>query len=254
MTITINQPLSYSHIGQKPNQEDCVYPQAKAATPQHRFFILCDGMGGHSHGEVASRIVCETLGAFFESHPLEDGYLEESLFKQGLSKAYDALDEYDDGESFRKMGTTLAFVCFHRGGCFTAHLGDSRIYQIRPGRGVVFQSIDHSLVNELLQIGEISEEEAVNYPHKNIITRAMQPHLEQRYKAEIHQLTDLQKGDYFFLCSDGVLEQLTNEALVSVLSDNSLSDGQKMKALEEISIGKTHDNFTAWLIGVDQVA
>ena len=252
MVIRIRQPLSYSRMGKRDNQEDCIYPPEGQASSRNRFFILCDGMGGHNNGEVASNIVCETLGKFFESQPLEKGFLTDDLFKQGLSEAYDALDKQDDG-AFRKMGTTLTFIYLHRGGCVAAHLGDSRIYHVRPGKGLAYQSADHTLVNDLLKIGEITPEEAINHPQKNIITRAMQPHLEQRYRAEIHQLTDIQPGDYFFLCSDGVLEQLTNEQLVAVLSDATLSDGQKIKALEEISLNKTKDNFSAYLIPVAQV-
>ena len=252
MIISIKQPLSYSRIGRRDNQEDCIYPPEGQATARNRFFIVCDGMGGHDHGEVASGIVCETLGKFFKSHSLEGGVLTEELFKQGLSDAYDALDAQDDG-SFKKMGTTLTFIYLHKGGCFAAHIGDSRIYQIRPGKGLAYQSADHSLVNDLLKIGEISPEEAINHPQKHVITRAMQPRLEQRYKADIHQLTDIRPGDYFFLCSDGVLEQLTNETLVAVLSDRTLSAEQKIKALEEVSSNKTKDNFTAYLIPVDQV-
>jgi len=252
MIISIKQPLSYSRAGKKEKQEDCIYPPGGKATGKNRFFILCDGMGGHNNGEMASSLVCETLGKFFESHPLKGGFLTEELFKQGLSEAYDALDKQDDG-SFRKMGTTLAFIYFHKGGCFSAHIGDSRIYHIRLGKGLAYQSADHSLVNDLLRIGEITPEDTINHPRKNIITRVMQPYLEHRHKAEIHQLTDIQPGDYFFLCSDGVLEQLTNDKLIAVLSDITLSDEQKMNALEDISLNKTKDNFTAYLIPVDQV-
>ena len=252
MIISIKQPLSYSHIGRKENQEDAIYPPEGEATYLNRFFVLCDGMGGHNNGEVASSLVCETLGKFFSTHPLKGGFLSEELFKQGLSAAYRALDKHDDG-SYKKMGTTLTFIYLHRGGCLAAHIGDSRIYHIRPEKGLMYQSSDHSLVNELLRIGEITPEEALHHPQRNVITRAMQPHLDQRYKAEIHQLTDIQQGDYLFLCSDGVLEQLTNEKLVAILSNASLSDEQKKEALEQISLDKTRDNFTAYLVPINQV-
>ena len=252
MKITIHQPLSYSHIGRKDNQEDSIYPPQGQATLKHRFFVLCDGMGGHNNGEVASRLVCETLGQFFESHTLKDGFLTEELFKEGLSTAYNTLDNNDDG-SFKKMGTTLAFIYLHNGGCLSAHIGDSRIYHIRPGKGLMYQSSDHSLVNELLKIGEITPEEAINHPQKNVITRVMQPHLEQRYKAEIHQLTDIKAGDYFFLCSDGVIEKLTNDQIIAILSDKTISNEQKLKKFEEVGLNKTKDNFTAYLIPINQV-
>lgn len=252
MKISIRRPVSYSHIGRKDNQEDRIYPLQEQVSEASRFFILCDGMGGHENGEVASETVSESLGRFFESGKLTDGIVTDEFFNKGLAAAYDALDSKDNG-AVRKMGTTLVFIYLHRKGCLVAHIGDSRIYQIRPGKGLLYQSSDHSLVNELLKIGEITPEEAEVYPQKNVITRAMQPNLERRFKAEIHQLSDIQPGDYFFLCSDGVLEKLTNEKLCSVLSDTALSDTEKMKTLEAIGENATKDNYTAYLIPIDQV-
>jgi protein phosphatase len=252
MKITIRQPLSYTHTGRKENQEDQVFPLPEKATTADRCFILCDGMGGHEDGEIASQTVCETVGGFFATHPLDEGRLTKEVLNEALVEAYRALDEKDKG-ALRKMGTTFAFIGLHAGGCLVAHIGDSRIYQIRPGKGLLYQSADHSLVNELLKAGEITAEEAANYPRKNVLSRVMQPCLERPYKAEMHQLSDIQSGDYFFLCSDGVLEQLTNEQLLTVLSDASLSDQEKAAKLEAASRDKTKDNYTAYLIPIDRV-
>ncbi|MDR1919323.1 MAG: protein phosphatase 2C domain-containing protein [Tannerellaceae bacterium] len=250
MKITIRQPLSYTHIGRKENQEDQIYPLPGKATADDRFFILCDGMGGHEDGEIASQTVCQTIGEFFQTHPLKEGLLSKELLNEALEKAYLALDEKDKG-ALRKMGTTFTFIGLHAGGCLAAHIGDSRIYHIRPGKGLLYQSADHSLVNELLKAGEITAEEAINHPQKNVLSRVMQPC--SRRKAETHQLSDIQSGDYFFLCSDGVLEQLTNEQLLSILSDTTLSDKEKAEKLEAVSRDKTKDNYTAYLIPIDQV-
>ena len=252
MKISIRQPLSYTHQGKKDNQEDRIYPAEPDVTSRNHFFILCDGMGGHENGEVASSTVCEALGDFFTTHQPENGIATEEFFNQAVANAYNALDKKDTG-AVRKMGTTLACIYLHRKGCLAAHIGDSRIYQIRPGKGLIYQSSDHSLVNELLKIGEITPEEALNYPQKNVITRAMQPNQERRCKAEIHQLTDIQSGDYFFLCCDGVLEQLTNDKLYSILSDKNRSDKEKLKAIEAVGKDVTKDNYTAYLIPVDKV-
>ena len=134
-----------------------------------------------------------------------------------------------------------------------AHIGDSRIYHIRPNTGIMYQSSDHSLVNDLLRAGELTEKEAINFPQKNIITRAMQPNLERRHKADVYSFNDIQKGDYFFLCSDGVLEQLTNDKLCEILATSNLSDCQKLNAIKNICDGKTKDNYTCYLIPVDDV-
>lgn len=116
----------------------------------------------------------------------------------------------------------------------------------------MYQSADHSLVNALLYSGQITPEDAKDYPRKNVITRALQPHSSKRFKAETHILHDVKDGDYFFLCCDGVLEQLTNDKLVEILSTKN-SDAEKIHLIESESLGKTKDNFTAYLIPIDKV-
>lgn len=252
MKIKIRQPLCFSEIGRKDNQEDCIYPSAKSVSTKNHFFVLCDGMGGHENGEVASATVCESLGEYFENHQPEDGIMTPDLFKQALEYAYNELDKKDAG-GLKKMGTTMTCLYLHKKGYLVAHIGDSRIYHIRPNTGIVYQSSDHSLVNDLLRAGELTEEEAINFPQKNVITRAMQPNLERRHKADIYSFNDIQKGDYFFLCCDGVLEQLTNDKLCEILSDKNSSDNQKLDAIKEVCDGKTKDNYTCYLIPIDDV-
>ena len=167
------------------------------------------------------------MGEYFNSNIPEDGVMTPDLFKQALEYAYNELDKKDTG-GLKKMGTTMTCLYLHKKGYLVAHIGDSRIYHIRPNTGIVYQSSDHSLVNDLLRAGELTEEEAINFPQKNVITRAMQPNLERRHKADVFSFSDIKKGDYFFLCCDGVLEQLTNDHLCEILSDKKLNDSQKL--------------------------
>ncbi|MBD5181985.1 MAG: serine/threonine-protein phosphatase [Bacteroidales bacterium] len=250
--ISIRQPLSFSEIGRKDNQEDYLFPQkASAAT---RTFILCDGMGGHDNGEVASRTAAEALGEFLSSC----NEVDIPTFEAGLEKAYEALDGIGSG-SFKKPGTTMACLCLNENSYLVAHIGDSRIYHIRPSLynpklgsgGILYQSSDHSLVNDLLKAGELTEEEARDFPQKNVITRAMQP-LDKRYKADVYQFDDIREGDYFFICCDGILEQLTNERLCEILAIYR-NDSDKLREIRRVCEGRTRDNFSCWLIPVDKV-
>ena len=118
-------------LGKRDNQEDSIFPPLSDGPSGGSLFILCDGMGGHAAGEVASSTVCETMSQYIAAHPREDGLFDESDFDAALDAAYNALDAKDT-EDEKKMGTTLTFAKFHAGGCFTAHIGDSRIYQVRP--------------------------------------------------------------------------------------------------------------------------
>lgn len=259
MIIDIRKPLSFSEIGRKDNQEDFLWPSPNEVTVNDRVFLMCDGVGGQDSGEVASMTAATALGTYLSDHIQEDGIMTKALFEEALSYGYDALDRADTG-AVRKMGTTMTCLVLHRGGALVSHIGDSRIYHIRPslsdenGRtGIIYQSADHSLVNDLLRAGEITEEEAKDFPQKNVITRAMQPNLERRHKADIYNIDDIMPGDFFFLCCDGVLEQLTNDLLGAILSDNTLDDNGKINGIKNICDNKTRDNYTCWLIPIDKV-
>ena len=229
MEITIRRPLGYSQIGRKDQQEDAVWPSFADVTSNNHCIVLCDGVGGSEHGEVASQTSSKVIGEYLTGIIAKSNYVCDEDVQDAVNMAYDKLEELDtdtsDGGTV-SMATTLTCVCFHTDGILAAHMGDSRIYHVRPGQGLLYQSADHSLVNALLQAGELTVEEAKVFPRKNVITKAIQPHGNKRFKAEVHQLTDVKSGDYIFLCCDGVLEQLTNERLVEILS-LSCSDEEK---------------------------
>lgn len=246
-----NQTLSLHELGQRANQEDCICPEVTSKASTSDFYILCDGMGGHESGEIASQTVCEAMSRYVESHRREDGLFEEEDFQAALNAAYDALDAKDTG-AVKKMGTTLTFVKFHRGGCFVAHIGDSRIYQIRPSeKRIVFVTKDHSLVNDLIALGELSPEEAKTSRQKNVITRAMQPNQERRTKADWVNLTDIKVGDYLYMCSDGMLETTENQEIVNIISMKR-SDSRKIEILRGTT-KENKDNHSAHLIRITAI-
>ena len=243
-------------LGQRQNQEDSLYPALGQSTNDDRLFILCDGMGGHEKGEVASATVCETMSKTLLSMWDPTQPLTDDMFQKALNAAYDALDAKDHGEE-RKMGTTMTFVCLHADGVTVAHIGDSRIYQLRPAKDgnqaqIVFRTQDHSLVNDLVRVGEITEEEAKHHPQKNVITRAMQPCQERRAKADITHLTDIQPGDYFYMCSDGMLEEATDENILNIITMPDKTDEEKLEMLRKVT-EENKDNHTAHLIHINKV-
>lgn len=255
MKITIRKPLGYSQIGRKDQQEDAVWPSFADVSANNPCIVLCDGVGGSEHGEVASQTTSKVIGEYLTQAIKEKHTVNETDMQNAVTLAYDELEKIDtetpkDGSV--SMATTLTCVCLYGDGVMAAHMGDSRIYHVRPGQGLLYQSADHSLVNALLQAGELTVEEAKTFPRKNVITKAIQPHAQKRFKAEVHLLTDIQSGDYLFLCCDGVLEQLSNERLVEVLSMHC-SDEDKIKLLEAESTDRTKDNYTAYLIPIDTV-
>lgn len=243
-------------LGQRANQEDSLFPALGESTSDDRLFVLCDGMGGHEKGEVASSTVCQAISGTILPEWNPDEPLSDELFQKALGAAYDALDAKDDGAE-RKMGTTLTFLCLHSGGATVAHIGDSRVYQLRPASKksparIMFRTQDHSLVNDLVKIGEITEEEAKHHPQKNVITRAMQPCQERRAKADIAHLSDIQPGDYFYMCSDGMLEEATDENILNIITKPNATDEQKLEMLRQVT-EDNKDNHTAHLIHIEKV-
>ena len=128
MKIEIYPPLSIHELGQRTNQEDFI------AQWNNRLFVLCDGMGGHEKGEVASQTVCQSLVGWFDEHVNLNEPFTDDILREALEYAYMQLDQYDDG-SPKKMGTTLTLLYMHNKGVTAAHIGDSRIYHIRPEQG-----------------------------------------------------------------------------------------------------------------------
>jgi len=246
MTIDIYQPQFIHELGQRKNQEDTIYPQDGTATESSRLFIVCDGMGGHECGEVASDAVCRGL-----SELSVEGIVTDEQFIETLSHAYDVLDAADVNHE-GKMGTTMTMLCLHRGGVLTAHIGDSRIYHLRPKTGEIrYRSVDHSLVHQLYELGEISYNDMATSNRKNIILKAMQPYQESRTPATLVHITDIRPGDYFYLCSDGMLEEMEDDELISILQAPS-TDEQKMEELVRLT-QENFDNHSAYLIHIKDV-
>lgn len=250
MIIKLYTPLAIHELGKRDNQEDNIYPAMGNATHEDCLFIVCDGMGGHEHGEVASSTFANALARFFEGRVSPDVVLTDQTLADAVEFAYSQLDAVDNG-NLKKMGTTLTLLYFHRGGVTAAHIGDSRIYHIRPGKGMLYVSRDHSLVFDLFQSGEITYDEMRTHSSKNVITRAVQPGKENRVKPDIIHITDVQPGDYFYMCSDGMLEQMEDDELVQLLTATG-SDEKKRQQLIEATADNS-DNHSAYLIHIESV-
>lgn len=238
-----------------PHQEDNLFPAYGAQKESDRVFILCDGMGGHAAGEVASLTVCDTM-----SHSLLKATpFSESDINKAVNDAYDALDAIDNSETQgrTKMGTTMTALVLHSGGATIAHMGDSRVYHIRPGKEredtrIMFQTRDHSLVNDLIAIKEITPEMAKTHPRRNVITRALQPHSSPRQHPDIKSTSDIKPGDYFFLCSDGMLEQMDDSIIRFIFSDSAGDIDKKTNMLTQAT-RENKDNHTAILVHIISV-
>lgn len=252
MIVTLGQAYSFHQLGQRSNQEDARYPDSDKPSIKQRFFVVCDGVGGSRNGEVASTTVCESLSKEFAKIDFSKDFTNQE-FSKVLGIAYEALDNVvKNGDD--DMATTMTCAVFHGGGATLAHIGDSRIYQIRPSQGVIYRSDDHSLVNQMIHSGIITPDEAVNHPQRNIITRCMEPQLrsdDSRHMATVMRTCDIKPNDYFFLCTDGVLDSLSEEQMISIITDDTTCEN-KNKMIASAS-KNSRDNNTAILIPVVSV-
>ena len=253
MRINIYQPLAIHELGKRANQEDSIYPIMCKATENDRLFLLCDGMGGHEHGEVASQSICKSLSAFLLQHAVASEGLEDKLLSDALAYAYEELDKLAILGDTRQMGTTLILLYFHSNGCTAAHIGDSRIYHLRPSsHTILYKSRDHSLVYDLYQTGELTYEEMKTFPQKNVITRAMIAGDKNHPRPDVVHISDIQSGDYFYICSDGMLEQMEDEELLDIFAANVCDEEKQQMLISETSDNK--DNHSAYIVHIKEVS
>lgn len=248
MNITLFPPLAFTQPGQRENNEDSVCPAVGTADSSSRVFVVCDGVGGGASGEIASRIVADGMVAYFDRLT---GPSNEETVAEALRSVEQALDAYlAEQPDAAGMATTLTLLHLHEQGATVAHVGDSRVYCCREGR-VAFQTDDHKLVNEWVANGILTSEQAADHPQRNVITRAVRGS-EKPAQADVALLMGLRADDYFFLCTDGVLENLTSEELCAILATTK-SDRDKLATIRQCSDGRTNDNYSAYLVHIQSV-
>ena len=207
-------------------------------------YVVSDGMGGHAAGEVASRILVDTAKELLDRPEV---FYSELVLKKAVLRANDAiLSQASEVPEYAGMGTTATL--FHREGeqGIWAHVGDSRIYLLR-GQELCQITRDHSLVEDLVENGSITREEARNHPRKNILTRAV--------GAEENLLVDtgslrLQNGDRLLLCSDGLTNMVTDAQIQEILQDGHPMDKAAVLVQKALEAGGT-DNITAIVVEYD---
>ena len=238
MAITINKQSFFSEVGRRANNED------NGGWNEGTAYIVCDGVGGNERGEIASEIITNTLLKIYKENLSTPVNL-------ALQNVETKLAEYITGnpESLG-MASTLVMVIIQPKGILTAWVGDSRIYQFRNGK-IIFKTIDHSWVNEALAAGILTEEEAVNHPKSNVITRAIQGS-HKAVEAQEVLLSDLKKDDLFLLCSDGVLESWSDEDLMVLFSNMNDVDSIANKIKEEC-LQTSKDNNTSIVFKIEKV-
>ena len=208
-------------------------------------FAVADGMGGAQAGEVASRIAIEA----FEP-PLPDEGTPEERLAERVREANRKIYERSRAEhESAGMGTTLTAAYLDHGALAIAHVGDSRAYMFRDG---VLRRLtqDHSLVDELVRRGKLTEEQAAEHPQRSIITRALGPEPEVEVDTWSYSA---KAGDVLLLCSDGLTSMVSEERVAEILATADSLDHAADQLIAEANEAGGRDNITVVLFRVEDV-
>lgn len=184
--------------------------------------IVCDGMGGVHGGKIASSTAIDIVSQKIRKcyNPSMSLSSVENLLLSSVTTANCIV--YDRGavnSELEGMGTTIVAAIIKNGEACIAHVGDSRAYKISNG-SIRLITKDHSLVQEMLDMGQITQSEFENHPRKNIITRAMG--VEEKIEIEFNTV-DFEKGDALLLCSDGLSGLVSKQELLEIYNSNEFS-------------------------------
>lgn len=209
--------------------------------------ILADGMGGHRAGNIASEMTVTDLGREWVNTDYTELSQIRDWFLVSLENENKKVYELGQTDEFKGMGTTVEVLAIVDNNVIYAHVGDSRIGLLRHGEYQLLTS-DHSLVNELVKAGQLTEEEAANHPQKNIITQSIGQANPVEPDLGVQML---EENDYLIINSDGLTNMITNDEIVEILNQDKNLD-EKNKELVSLANDRGGlDNITIALIHVE---
>ncbi len=233
------------------HNEDSLY-----LIPSQNLYLVADGMGGHASGEVASQLAVETVAQFFKETAEDDEmtwpfkmdkdreYQENRLVTSVKLANRRIFEQAIEEPRLKGMGTTLVVVFFTNDGLYIGHVGDSRVYRLR-GKELTQMTEDHSLLNDYIKMKELTPEEIENFPHKNVIVRALgmkdTVQVDSRFEVPQH-------GDIYLLCSDGLSGMITDEVIRETLvTHRDDLEAACAKLIEQANANGGTDNVTVVL-------
>ena len=226
-----------THVGKvRKNNEDALI------VIEPETFVVADGMGGASAGEVASQMLVETVRDFLIRVPLP---WDEKILAQTIALANEnILNLARQNEQYKGMDTTATILSLDGYRAYFAHVGDSRIYLLRNKN---FQQIteDHSYVEELVRRGDITAQEARFHPMKNVLTQAVG--VIPRLYIDMANFS-VEKGDAFLLCTDGLTNMVDDETIAEILMS---AEDPAYELIEAALAAGGKDNISVIVAGVD---
>ncbi len=233
------------HTGRaRSNNEDTV-----VVDPDVAVAVLADGMGGYNAGEVASEMaagrVKQMLGMWLREHEaISDAALREAIVMSAEAANQAVFDAATSVPAYAGMGTTLVIAAFRDSQVHVGHVGDSRGYRLRAGR-LEQLTRDHSLLQEQIDAGLITPEEAAMSMNRNLVTRAVGVEPSVELELHAHELRD---GDTVLLCSDGLSDMLPDDRIEDVLRGHEALDVAGEALIEAANLAGGRDNISLILV------
>ena len=229
-------------VGQRRStNQDFVYASEEPVGNLPNLFVVADGMGGHRAGDFASRYTVEVIlkgvRADRERNPIR-------IIRKAIETAnLKVLEKANSSDELAGMGTTVVAATVIGNYIYVANVGDSRLYLIRDTIEQITK--DHSLVEEMVRIGEINREQARNHPDKNIITRAVG--VSSRVRIDFFDIK-LERGDIILMCSDGLSNMIEDDEIERIIKEGSDLPEIALELIGEANQNGGKDNIAVVLI------
>jgi PPM family protein phosphatase len=241
-----------TNVGMKRNHNEDNF----SVLEESGLYIVADGMGGHASGEVASKMAVDALQEFFSA--TADDPERTWPYKMDRSKGYEEnrlitgiklanLRIYESAQRDprqRGMGTTIVSIFAVDSGVYIAHVGDSRVYRIRDKKMEQLTE-DHSLLNDYIKMKRLTAEEIANFPHKNVIVRALGMKDTVKVDSRFEQPVE---NDIILLCSDGLSGPVGDEELLDIATTSPDLKSAAAKMIERANANGGPDNITVVLV------
>ena len=225
----------------RPSNED-----AFGYSDEDGVYVVCDGMGGAAAGEIASSLAVDEVLRLTDGagHDAESFAVPAAL-EQAIAAANEAIyTRSQRNQRLSGMGTTMVALAVRDAHAWVLNVGDSRCYRLRQGR-LEQITADHSLVEEQVRMGRMTSAEASRSPLKNVITRALGT--QSRVTPDVFAL-EIEPGDLFLLCTDGLTRELTDNAIEAMLCNNGSLTEHCANLVEAAKRAGGHDNVTCLLV------
>jgi protein phosphatase len=239
--------FSLTDIGRvRESNQDYVYTSESPVGNLPNLFIVADGMGGHNAGDFASKYAVEQIVEYIREAPMTSPV---DLIRGGLTKANAGLmAQAKKDERLAGMGTTAVIATIIDDCMYLANIGDSRLYLLR-GEHLAQITKDHSLVQEMVRMGEMPADEAKSHPDKNIITRAVGAFEE----LEIDFFEQpLQSGDVVLMCTDGLSNMVDDAGILQIIRENHEVEDRVERLIEAANRAGGKDNITVVMIEMNE--